>query len=721
MEKLPYYKTIRFYNILFSVFTGISFSVQIINIYFKGPIIVLLFVNIAGLLFVFANLFFVFRRLDRELSFLRKSIKLIINNNFSRKFKLHRFPANDEIGQISYEVSIMLDKVHQRTTEVLLRRKELNEAGKNIEKLSAIGREILSKLEAGQIIRAAFDNITRILDASLLAIGIYNKSKNGMDFYGIRAETMHIMTGFEDMQDTNRWSVHCYVYEKEILCDNFDENCGKYFSTLLFNEPLETRQSFIYLPLINQGQKIGVFTVQSFQSHAYNGYHLGILKNLANYITIAILNADAYKRIELQKQEIETSSQLLKVAYDELEEKVALRTQELNIRNKEIEKQNIELEHLSLVARKTDNAIMIMDALGNILWVNECFTRIYNYSLEEFVKTRGNNLLQTSFNPDIKNTLEECIQKKKSVFYEALNITGDGKGIWTQTTLTPVLNSYCEITHLLTIDSDITQRKEFEFKITKQALDITNSILYAKHIQTAVLPPQKWFVKNLKDFFILFKPKDIVSGDFYWIDRREDKLFIALADCTGHGVPGAFMSMLGISLLNEIARSNSWDSAANLLNILRSKIKKSLRQNQEQFDSSDGMDISLCIFDRNCHKLQFAGANNSLFIIRNNDIIELKGDKMPIGVYVNDIYPFRYIEIDWIDDDKFYMSTDGYFDQFGGEKNKKFMVSQFKQLLLIIQNESFASQRKKLDDAIKNWQGKDNIQIDDICVIGFKA
>ncbi len=133
------------------------------------------------------------------------------------------------------------------------------------------------------------------------------------------------------------------------------------------------------------------------------------------------------------------------------------------------------------------------------------------------------------------------------------------------------------------------------------------------------------------------------------------------------------------------------------------------------------MDISLCIFDRNCHKLQFAGANNSLFIIRNNDIIELKGDKMPIGVYVNDIYPFRYIEIDWIDDDKFYMSTDGYFDQFGGEKNKKFMVSQFKQLLLIIQNESFASQRKKLDDAIKNWQGKDNIQIDDICVIGFKA
>jgi PAS domain S-box-containing protein len=512
------------------------------------------------------------------------------------------------------------------------------------------------------------------LDASLLAIGIYNKSKNGMDFYGIRAETMQIMTGFEDMQDPNRWSVHCFLNEKEILCDHFDANSGKYFSTLLFNEPLDIRQSFIYIPLINQGQKIGVFTVQSFQTHAYTGYHLGILKNLANYITIAILNAEAYKQIELQKQEIETASLKLKVAYEVLEEKVASRTQELNIRNKEIEKQNIELERLSLVARKTDNAIMIMDAVGNIQWLNECFTRIYNYTFEEFIEARGSNILQTSFNPDIKNTLEECIKTKKSVFYEALNITGDGKGIWTQTTLTPVLNSNCEIIHLLTIDSDITQRKEYEIKITKQAKDITNSILYAKHIQTAVLPPQKWFAKNLKDFFILYKPKDIVSGDFYWIDRREDKLLVTLADCTGHGVPGAFMSMLGISLLNEISRSNSWDSAANLLNILRSKIKKSLRQDQERFDSSDGMDISLCIFDRNSHKLQFAGANNSLFVIRENDIFELKGDTMPIGVYVNDNNPFKCIEIEWIDEDKFYMSTDGYFDQFGGEKNKKFGI-----------------------------------------------
>jgi PAS domain S-box-containing protein len=721
VEKLPFYRTIRFYNILFSVIIGLVFCIQILNIFFRGPLFIFIVANFFGLLLVSTNLIFVYRRLNKELAFLRKSIKLVIANNFSRKFKLHKFPVNDEIGQISYEVSIMLDKVHERTTEVLLRRKELNETGKNIEKLSGIGRDILSKLEVGQIIRATFDNVSQLLDASLLAIGIYNKSKNGLDFYGIRAENMHIMRGFEDMKDPNRWSVFCYNSQEEILCDHFDPNCGKYFSALLFNEPMETRQSFVYLPLINQGKKVGVFTVQSFQAHSYTGYHVGILKNVANYIAIAILNAEAYKQIELQKEEIEIASQKLKDSYNELEEKVASRTEELFLRNKEIEKQNIVLERLSLVARKTDNAIMIMDSIGNIQWLNDCFTRIYNYTYEDFIKARGSNILQTSFNPNIKNTLNECISTKKSVYYEALNITGDGNDIWTQTTLTPVLNSSNEITHLLTIDSDITQRKEYELKITKQSQDITNSILYAKHIQTAVLPPQKWFSQYLKDFFVLYKPKDIVSGDFYWIDRIDDKILVVLADCTGHGVPGAFMSMLGISLLNEIARSNSWESASKMLDILRDNLIKSLRQDHNKYDSADGMDISLCIFDKKNQKLQFSGANSSLFIIRDNEIIELKGDKMPIGVYVNDNNAFNCNEIEISFEDKFYMSTDGYFDQFGGENNKKFMVRQFKQLLLAIQNETFANQRKKLDDTIKNWQGKNNVQIDDICVVGFKV
>jgi PAS domain S-box-containing protein len=720
MKNWLFSKNIRFYLFFFNLAIATITIIQINVVCFGAEYKVILILSIIVLLIVFVNLYFVFHRFNRELFILQKSIQLLIDNNFSRKFKIHKFPINDEIGLISEEVSIMLEKVHQRSTELYLRRKELNETGRNIAYLSAIGREITTKLDFSEIIRTLFYNVNQLFETSLLAIGIYNTVKNGLDFYGIRTGTNNIMTGFENMKDSDRWSVHCFNTLEEIIQDHYNPVSDKHFSTLLFNDPLDLRESFIYIPLINGNQKIGVITVQCFKTNAYNAYHLGILKNLANYITVAIQNAKAFKQIEVQKKEIETASQNLKKAHDELETKVAMRTHELFLRNKEIEKQNLELEYLSLVARKTDNAIMIMDAVGNIQWVNECFSKIYNYTFEEFIKVRGNNIIQTSFNPNIKTTLQECIQTKKSVYYEALNITGDGKGIWTQTTLTPVLDNSCEISHLLTIDSDITKRKEYEIKITQQSNDITNSIRYAFQIQKALIPPRELFKSYLKDYLIIYKPKAIVSGDFYWIDQRNDQVLIALADCTGHGIPGAFMSILGISLMNEIFKMNKWHCTGNLLNILRNDLKKSLRQNHFSNELSDGMDISLCIVDKRQMKLKFSGANNSLFIARNNELIEIKGDKMPIGIYVNDKSSFNCKEIEIRKDDKFYMSTDGYFDQFGGEKNKKFMIKRFTKLLLEIHLLEFKEQKKILDNTIRNWQGIENEQIDDISIVGFK-
>jgi PAS domain S-box-containing protein len=719
MNKIHFMKRILFPSFTISIIICITQAFQLyLNISEKSAF---LHIGLSAICIamILCNLFIFHLRLKKELGFLNKSIQQMIEHNFSRKFKMHKFPVDDEIGMIYNEVTKVLDKVHQRTSELQLHRKELNETGKNIEILSSIGKKILSKLDLSQIILTTFNSINRLFEAYFMEIGIYNRIKKGIDLYGIRSGTKDIVTGFDNMNDAFSWRVYCFNSQFEIMKDHNNPESEYHFSNILFNEQKETRESFIYVPMNNLGKQIGILSIQSFKPHTYNTYHLGFIKNLANYVSIAILNAEAFKQIELQKNEIELSSEKLKKAHNELEFKITLRTKELSIRNNEIEAKNIELERLSLVARKTDNAIMIMDSEGNIQWINECFTRIYNYALSDFIKARGSNLVQTSFNPDIKNTLLKCKQTKKSVFYEAYNITADGKGIWTQTTLTPVLDINCNITHLLTIDSDITQLKEYELKITQQAHEITKSIQYASKIQKAILPPRDIFKYNLKDYLLFHKPKDIVSGDFYWIDRRNNNVLVALADCTGHGVPGAFMSILGISLLNEIFQSNKTNCPDEILNNLRYEIKRTLRQNQNKNELTDGMDISLCMIDLNEKKVKFSGANNSLFIIRNNEIVELKGDKIPIGIHINDKNLFTRKEIEIEANDLFYMATDGYFDQFGGENNKKFMSHRFKNLLLDMHRLSFKEQKKILDTTIKQWQGNCCDQIDDISVLGF--
>lgn len=719
MEKVPLYKSIRFYLLFFSFLLALLFFGQIYWAFFhEKELKPILSFSLVGLILVWINVFFVSSRLDKELTLLRQSIKMVIENKFSRKFKLHTLPIEDEIGLISNEVSIMLDKVHQRTTEVLQKRKEIEEAYNTMEKLGAIGREITSHLDVVAIIKDTFSHVEKLLETSLLAVGIYDKIKQGLLFYGIRPNLSIVSVAFDDMTDPNHWGVYCFNSQKETICNSYGECSDKYFSTLLFSEPIEKRESFIYIPLSNGNQRIGVFTVQAFKKNAYTNYHLGILRNLAHYMTVALVNADAFKQIDIQKKEIEFSSEELKKAHDFLEIQVNERTKELQKQKEEIELKSHELERLSMVARKTDNAIMIMDAYGNIQWVNDCFTRIYKYTYEEFIKKRGTNIIQTSFNPNIKSTLEKCITSKKSVYYEALNVTFDGKEVWTQTTLTPVLNNEGEITHLLTIDSDVTLRKEYEIRITKQSQDITNSIIYAKRIQKAILPPIDWFSNNFKDYFLIYKPKDIVSGDFYWMGNKSNKLVFALADCTGHGVPGAFMSMLGISLLNEIVKSDEWKNASEILNILREKIKISLRQNHNNYEMSDGMDISLCCINKEDGIIDYAGANSNIYILSNNNLMEIKGDKMPIGLYINDEIPFTSHTFPLSPDNRYYLSTDGFYDQFGGERDSKFSIRRFKDLIIEKSNLSFSDQRYAFESALNKWQGK-NTQIDDICIVGF--
>lgn len=262
--------------------------------------------------------------------------------------------------------------------------------------------------------------------------------------------------------------------------------------------------------------------------------------------------------------------------------------------------------------------------------------------------------------------------------------------------------------------------------IEEQNENIKDSIIYAQRIQQAVLPPKDFLNDYFTNHFVLFKPRDIVSGDYYWAKKKNNKLIFTVADCTGHGVPGAFMSLLGISFLNEIITHLYEEEieAAIILSILREKIKVSLKQTGKSNENKDGMDMALCVIDKDKNTLSFAGANNPLIIVRDGKLIEHKADRMPVGIYFKEDEGFTNNIIEIKPKDKFYLFSDGYVDQFGGEKGRKFMSKRFKKLLLDLDKEPLTNQKEILDNTIEEWinyqkDGK-NWQIDDIIVMGLE-
>jgi serine phosphatase RsbU (regulator of sigma subunit) len=245
--------------------------------------------------------------------------------------------------------------------------------------------------------------------------------------------------------------------------------------------------------------------------------------------------------------------------------------------------------------------------------------------------------------------------------------------------------------------------------------NILDSIRYAQRIQNAMLPTPEEIKAHFPDNFILFKPKDIVSGDFYWFGEVHGKAIIAAVDCTGHGVPGAFMSMIGCEILNEIV--NVWEITASheILAQMHVGIKKALKQ--DETNNKDGMDLALCVVDKEAKQLQFSGAMNPLIYIQNQTLIEIKGDKMGVGGADIRERIFTPHVIDISNPTIFYLSSDGYEDQFGGENNTKFKRKNLKALLLSIHQQSMDAQQYILETTIEQWRGTQK-QIDDILVIG---
>ncbi len=446
----------------------------------------------------------------------------------------------------------------------------------------------------------------------------------------------------------------------------------------------------------------------------------------------------------------------------EAEHEIMQQKEEILAQAELLEVNNRELEKLSLVASKTDNAVMIMDPYGNFEWVNDAFMRMFGLNFEQLLMY-SKNIVGPNTSLEIQEIIRQCIEKKETVTYEFFSTTLGKKNIWLHATLTPILDNEHNIIKLIAIDSDISTVKEAENAIKEQNLQIANqreilllqneeivkqrnilsqqkqllesqnedtkaSIRYALTIQKSILPIKEQMEKLFKSF-IMYRPKDIVSGDFYWVMHEKatvsnpDKVFVAVVDCTGHGVPGAFMSIIGSRLLNEIVHEKRIYQPNLIIELLDIGVRKALRQ--DQTDNNDGMDVCLCMLEKNAagqSKVTFAGANRPLYLFKHatSEIGLFKGQKRWIGGARIELQDKEFVnqEIMVQAGDVIYLTTDGIADQ-NAPTGKKMGTKKLMELLRVAGHLPLEEQKLNIEHELAEHQ-KDTEQRDDMTLIGIQ-
>ncbi len=387
----------------------------------------------------------------------------------------------------------------------------------------------------------------------------------------------------------------------------------------------------------------------------------------------------------------------------------------------EITKSNQKLTQLSLVASKTSNGVIIADSKGMVIWINEGFTRITGYTLEDVMGKKPGYILQgEQTDPAHINALRQGLASQKSFQTEILNYHKNGVSYWVDILITPIFDENGVLQQYIGIETDITERKKYELQIRHQNEDIMASIEYAKRIQMATLPTKDAFQEHFTDSFVVYMPKDVVSGDFYWFEVIGENLFVISADCTGHGVPGAFMSMLGNEILHEVIGIREIYTPKEIISHVHLNIRKALKQNENK--NHEGMDLGIVVINKNTQTLEFAGAKHDLIYVQNEQVIEIRGNRKGVGGYeIEKIMDYDQHTIQLDDNTSFYLHSDGYLDQFGGKQGKKFMASRFKQMIEHHHTLSMTSQGEIFHDTILQWRTEGGYnQIDDIMVLGIK-
>jgi PAS domain S-box-containing protein len=378
------------------------------------------------------------------------------------------------------------------------------------------------------------------------------------------------------------------------------------------------------------------------------------------------------------------------------------------------------------ILEKLNSLIVVVNKYGKVEYVSPSAKRILGFEPEQLMGEGWWNLTRDNEREreDIRSLAFQQLKQDSllaSLPYERVLKTANGTERWIlwNTSKGP-LNTLVGIGH------DITDRKKAEQKLIEKNReleqhnkDMVDSITYASRIQEAILPDVEKIRSTFKDAFVLYLPKDVVSGDYYFFYKKENKVFVAAVDCTGHGVPGALMSIIANGILKEVIVKKGIEEPSEILYALDEELFIALNRQNSSDMTNDGMDVALGVFDLEENTLTYSGAFRPMLLVRNNELMEFDGNRFPIGFYGDVEKQFVSKKINLLENDTFYFFTDGYCDQFGGEQKKKFNRKRFKELLLSAQSMEMEEQESFLQYALLNWRQEED-QMDDILVMGVK-
>jgi transcriptional regulator with GAF, ATPase, and Fis domain len=659
------------------------------------------------------------------------------------------------------------EKVNERTKEVVKQKEEIEKANENTRLLSQIGKDITSTLSIPALIEKVYSNVNSLMDATGFGIGVYNKETEQIVFPSYIESGEKFDAFAYDKDDMNRLTNVCFFNNREIMINNFLKEIKHYISN--YEPPLKGQQveSILYLPLILNDKRLGVITVQSFKRNAYKDNDLQMLKNLAVYVAIAIDNASLYENME---------------------QRVVERTKEVTQQKEQLEKNfndtkliaqiskvitaSLSVETIVSMAYENINNLMNAESFGIGLYNDKTKSLQFHGFIEraqkmdffEFFLTEKDRFAVWCFDReqemlmnDVQNDYKVYIKDlgkpiagdaPQSVIYMPLFSKGKKIGVITVQSFTKNAFSEYQLNILRNIANSVAIAvdnaalyENLEEKVkertdevfTQKAIieaknkDITDSIQYAKKIQLALMSETQLFSETFKDSFVLFRPKDIVSGDFYWATKKiaavinekgelenHEMVYLAVCDSTGHGVPGAFMSLLNISYLNEAINEKNLTAPNEVFNFVRNKLITNISKEGQK----DGFDGTLLCVNKTTGEVTYSSALNSPILVSEKTMIELKCDRMPVG-YGERQEKFSLNTVNVKKGDRLYIYTDGYADQFGGPRGKKFMSKKLNEFIHSISGLSLSKQSELLVRIFEDWKGNLE-QIDDVCIIGLK-
>ena len=656
------------------------------------------------------------------------------------------------------EMQVSISQMEKEKELLYQKNKQLEQLSNDLVILSDLGKKITSLLSVEAINKTAYDIINNMMDAPGFGIGVVSNNHTDLIFPGYIEKGVVLPSSGYDLSDDNRLATVCFHKEMDIVINDYDLEAVNFIKKRLKPVVGESVQSIIYLPLKVGDKKLGVLTVQSFNKNAFDDYQVNLVKNLAIYCAIAIENA---------------------TLYENLEERIEERTREVIHQKEQIEKahentrllskigqhitSNVNFEAIFVELHENINKLMNADCFGVRIYHPELNEIEYRYEIE-----RGESIDPISVSMDNDDNYSVwCVKNKKEIFindnlneyhkYTKKIVVPSGDmsssllfcpmmigervvGVITVQSFSTnaymplhmdilkTLGSYTAIAlenaNLVENLEDKVEERTKEVVKQKEIIEetnkhITDSIKYAKRIQEAFLPTEENICTHLKNAFVLYKPKDIVSGDFYWIEKKGNKILFAVVDCTGHGVPGAFMSIIGFNGLNQVVNEYNYTKPSEILTQLNKNISNTLSQKVEDSKIRDGMDIAICSIDLENKTMEFAGAFSPLFIVRDGEVLKTKGDKHPIGNFVGvENYEFTNHEFKLLPNDKIYIFSDGFVDQFGGIGGKKLKYNAFRKLLLDNYQKPMPDQKIAINAFFEEWRAGYE-QIDDVCMIGF--